>query len=182
MTCIIAVETKDNNVVMAGDNLGSNGHTGSNYHQPKVFKHSGMMFGYTSTFRFGQIIEVMLNNNSIHLPATDAEVYPWLVNTFVPKVRDVLKQNDCSGGNMLIGVRGQVWEMQGDFSVLRAEDGYNSVGSGEEAAKAALGMYKELGNEFQNATQAERVLRDVMNVVGSQIVSVSQSCDVISLN
>lgn len=72
MTCIIGIETKDGKVILGGDNLGSDGHTSSLYAQSKIFKHSGMIFGYTSSFRFGQLVEVLLDDNSIHPPKKKA--------------------------------------------------------------------------------------------------------------
>ena len=52
MTCIVGLECSDG-AVIAGDFCGCNGFTYHTMIPSKVFKHSQMLFGYTSTFRFG---------------------------------------------------------------------------------------------------------------------------------
>ena len=46
MTCICAL-VKDGEVWMAGDLMGSNGHTGKVYPDSKVFINGEIIFGYT---------------------------------------------------------------------------------------------------------------------------------------
>lgn len=41
---------------------------------------------------------------------------------------------------MLMGINGELWELQSDFSILRTKNGYASVGSGCEVAKGVLMM------------------------------------------
>ena len=91
MTCIMAIETSDGNVVIGGDYLGSNGFTKGLYSVPKIFRHSNMIFGYTSTFRFGQIIEHILDDNTLYPPANSDSTYEWLVKSFIPKLKKSIK-------------------------------------------------------------------------------------------
>lgn len=179
MTCIVAVEavrdSGDNVVVMAGDYLGSNGFTKNLVTQPKVFSHSGMVFGYTSTFRFGQLIEHCLDNNELMLPKPE-ETYKWLVKRFVPELKSVLKENDYNdGGNALIGIHGQVWEIQSDFSVLRHDLGFGSVGSGEYHAESSILTYLNFISKGIKPTEKQviEMLDHVFGNVSTFVTSVS---------
>lgn len=180
MTCIIGIETENGKIVMGGDTLGSNGWTGENFVQPKIFKHSGMIFGYCGSFRFGQLIEVALDDNQLVLPPKK-DTYRWLIGTFVPKIQKLFKENEEKCGNALIGLNGELWELQGDYSILRASNGYNAVGSGEDVAKGALGMFRELGNTFSDEHISKEQIKNAMNVTGSLVVSVSKECNVLVL-
>ena len=187
MTCIMAIETSDNNVVMGGDKLGSNGFTKTIFTVPKIFKHSGMMFGYTSTFRFGQIIECVLDDNKMYPPTPDGEndtTYKWLVRVFIPKLKSTLKSEDYSnGGNAIIVINNQVWELQNDFSVLRAAGGISSVGSCEFHAISSL-MTQVLNNDGNLPTteQAIAFVKTAFTVVGTCVTSVSEQHDIIQFN
>ena len=108
--------------------------------QPKVFNKKGVVFGYTSSYRFGQVLEHMLADPVV--PEDTDDIYRWLITVVVPDIKSALKESgygkDSEGGNALIGVRGQLWELQPDYSVLRSVLGYNAVGSGEEYARASV--------------------------------------------
>lgn len=179
MTCIIAVEAVDNNgndvVVMAGDHLGSNGFTKNIVTQPKVFSHSGIVFGYTTSFRFGQLIEHCLDNNELMLPPKE-NTYKWLVKQFVPELKSILKDNDyTSGGNALVGINGQLWEIQNDFSVLKHDIGFGSVGSGTYHTEAAILTWSklELNGKKPNVSEVEVMLDHVFETVSTFVTSVS---------
>ena len=180
MTCIIGIETKDGKVVIGGDTLGSNGHSSSEINESKVFSHSNMIFGYTSSFRFGQIVEVMLDNNKIHTPQTK-DTYKWMIGTFIPMLQSVLKENEASTGVMLVGVNGQLYNVQSDFSVLRNSSGFDSVGSGDTFAIGAVGFQVLSHGKPENLEDANRLLKSVMQVVGTNCVSVSTRCNTVSL-
>jgi len=139
ITCIVGLEHKGK-VIIGGDVQGTGGNTKILHTQPKVFNKKGVLMGYTSSYRFGQILEHNLADPVV--PENINEVYRWLITVLVPDIKRALKDHnygkDDSGGNALIGVRGQLWELQPDFSVLRSVLGYNAVGSGEEYAKASV--------------------------------------------
>lgn len=183
MTCIMAVETCDDNVVLAGDYLGSNGFTKAIFSGSKIFKHSNMMFGYTSTFRFGQIIECVLDDNSLYPPVDKADTYSWLVRNFVPKLKATLKEEDyTSGGNAILVINAQVWELQPDFSVLRAESGVNAVGSGEYHAISSLltQIHAVNGGKLPTTEQAKEFIKVAYDVVGTCVTSVSTKHNILT--
>lgn len=134
MTCIVAMEFRGH-VYMASDTLGSDSVSKVTLTQPKVFVKDGILFGYTASFRFGQILEHCLP--TLNPPTEDHLVYAWLVREFVPLVRDALKEhgylNDKNAeeqeGYCLLGIGPHIWTLQGNFSVIRHTIGYAAVGS-----------------------------------------------------
>lgn len=175
MTCIVAIECTENDAVIGGDFCGSDGFTYLTVEQPKVFRHSGMLFGYTSTFRFGQIIEHILDDNTLYPPSEGTKTYEWLVRSFVPKLRDVLKNEEYQrGGNAIIVVNGQVWELQNDFSVIRTNAGIASVGSGTYHATAIMiGELMELGRK-PTVEEAKNIVTKAYRVTAHCVTSVSE--------
>lgn len=98
--------------------------------------------GYTTSFRFGQIL-----NHHLHL-CTDIEDTPeaYLVRHAIPAIRKALsgngwmrKENEREeGGAALIGYRGELFELQSDMSVLEPEDPIAACGSGYQYTLAAM--------------------------------------------
>jgi hypothetical protein len=145
MTCIIGFEDKENNkVYIGGDSCGSNLYNYSLISEPKVFVKDKFIFGYTSTFRFGQLIQYKLKIPE-HREDKQSD-YEYLVSELAEAIRKCLKDNGHteidksleSGGNCLIGYKGKLYELQCDFSILRTANGFNAVGCGEVAAKTAM--------------------------------------------
>jgi ATP-dependent protease HslVU (ClpYQ) peptidase subunit len=136
MTCIVGIE--NNGVVhLGGDIQGTGGNNKIVHTQPKVFNRKGVLFGFTTSYRFGQILEHSLPTPVV--PEDQDDVYRWLITVLIPDIRKALRDEGYEGGgNCLIGVRGQLWELQNDFSVLRSVRGYAAVGSGYEYAMGSL--------------------------------------------
>lgn len=136
MTCIVGVEMGDR-VVMGGDIQGSSPMTKIVHTRAKVFTVGDLIFGYTTSYRFGQIIENFLPEP--HVPADSDRYYEWLIGKLIPDIKGTLERHGWKdGGSCLIGVGGELWAMQDEFSVLRSVNGYNAVGSGEFNAMGAL--------------------------------------------
>lgn len=142
MTCIVGIEY-NGKVLIGGDVQGTSPNHKIVHTQPKVFFKKDIIIGYTTSYRFGQILE----NNLLDpvAPEDDEEVYRWLVTVLVPNIRETLDKNKYpEGGTCLIGVRGQLWSLQSDYSVLRSVLGYESIGSGCEYALGSI--YTSLNN------------------------------------
>ncbi|MBE0470427.1 MAG: hypothetical protein IBX55_13095 [Methyloprofundus sp.] len=178
MTCIVAIETQDNNAVIAGDFCGSDGFKKGNVTSPKIFKHSGMIFGYTSSFRFGQIIEHILDDNTLYPPSDATKTYEWLVRNFIPKLQKSLKDEEYQGGGDAICIiNAQVWQIQSDFSVIRPETGVCAVGSGEYHALSSILTNILLNNDGElpiNAVQANYFVLMAYKVTAACVTSVSE--------
>lgn len=175
MTCIIGIEYKDK-VYIGGDIQATGGNHKVVHTQPKVYKIGDMIIGYSGSYRFGQLLETGLSDPFI--PAKGYSTYKWLVNVIVPEVVNILESGgyfgdedsvdspSISGGNCLIGVTDELWELQDDFSLLRSVRGYNAVGSGHEYALAATEALKD---QFKTP---EPLMQKVMSIVNMHCPSV----------
>ena len=76
MTCIVGLES-NGKVYIAGDIQGTGGNSKVIHTQPKVFNKKGVLFGYTTSYRFGQILEHNLQDPVV--PEKDEDVYRWLI-------------------------------------------------------------------------------------------------------
>lgn len=177
MTCIVGLEYK-NKVFLGGDIQGTGGNNKVVHTQPKVFHKKDLVFGYTTSYRFGQILEHNLVNPVI--PEKDEEIYKWLVTVLVPDIKTILKSNDYSeGGNCLIGIRGQLWDMQNDFSVLRSVRGFGSVGSGYEYAMGSISTSLNKAKPTSE-TIAKNIIKNAILTAGTFSPSVGQDSVIIS--
>ena len=169
MTCIVGLEW-NNAAFIGGDLQGTGGNHSFQHTQPKIFERGGVLFGYTTSYRFGQIIENHLQD-PLHVPENRNDVYYWICQELVPKMIITLEQNNWGqGGTMLLAVHGQLWTLQSDFSVLRSVEGYNAVGSGYEYALGSLHTYimnqQYYGipeREYYNDTFPEQMIKDAIS-------------------
>ena len=142
MTCIVGLEYEDG-VIIGCDAAAVTGSLKMITTTPKVFRLQNLLIGYTWSFRMGQVLQYA--KDIPDLTNTNSN-YEYLVSDFVPFVRSLFKdagimkvENSVEeGGQFLVGIRGQLFEINSDFCVLRYEDGFNAVGSGQSYALGAL--------------------------------------------
>lgn len=140
MTAIVGY-TDGKNTWLGGDSAGSNGYSIEANSQPKIFAVRNAIFGYTTSFRMGQLLEHHLKLSERAKPEIS-----HIIQKIIPKIRRIFKANGYthlkdsveSGGNFLVGIGGCLFEVQSDFSVLQGVRKYNAVGSGGEAALGAM--------------------------------------------
>lgn len=177
MTCIVGIEHAGR-VLMGGDVQGTGPNNKVLHTQPKVFAKNGILFGYTTSYRFGQIIEHGLKEPIA--PDSDTEIYRWLVTVLVPDIRKSLKDEGYEqGGNCLIGIRGQLWELHTDFCVLRSVKGYAAVGSGHEYALGSVFTSVNF-SRLEHRDDAERAIKRAIAVAGTFSPSVGTDATVLS--
>lgn len=141
MTCIVAFK-QDGKTWIAGDMLGSNGDTKKLIAQPKVFKNKNLFIGYTTSFRFGQVLEHAWNPPR-HI-AEDKSDMKYLVEDAIPSMMQCLKDSgvkeiaDFGGyGDCIIVYNQKIYHMQSDNAILEYSD-YESCGSGAVMANALM--------------------------------------------
>lgn len=148
MTCIVGIETGDH-VVIGGDSAGVAGYGLTVRADEKVWARDGFAFGFTSSFRMGQLLryKLRLPPSRLEVKASDdAGCYRWMVTDFVDAVRACLKEGgylktdsgEEKGGTFLVGWHGRLYAIHGDLQVGRAMAGYCGVGCGGEIAEGAL--------------------------------------------
>jgi len=151
MTCIVGIEHKDrgeNMVYMGGDSAAVGGWDMSIETGPKVFHVGEFLIGYTSSFRMGQLLQYHLSVK----PQEKESNRAYMIAVFAEAVRELLKghgyarveNNEEEGGCFLVGYRGELYTMEGDFAVLRSADGFAAIGCG---SSYALGALKAMGLE-----------------------------------
>jgi hypothetical protein len=167
-------------VFIGGDVQGTGWNNKVVHTQPKVFNKKGVLFGFTTSYRFGQVLEHNLQDPVVPLDA-NGDVYRWLISVLIPDIRRILKDNGYEkGGTCLIGVRGQLWEMQDDFSVLRSVCGYGSCGSGYEYAMGSMSTTMAV-TPPRNEDEVIAMLKRAVYVAGTFSPSVGTDCTVVSV-
>ncbi len=146
MTCIIGIRTNDK-VFIGGDSAGVAGYSISTRADQKVFKNGEFIFGFTSSFRMGQILEYKFTPPPRH---PETPIYKYMVTDFVDGIRAMFK--DCGymrknneveqGGSFLVGVENRLFQIASDFQVAENIDPYNATGCGEDIAFGALHVLK----------------------------------------
>lgn len=156
MTCIVGY-ADGKKVWIGGDSAGVDGRYGLQVRaDSKVFvrekKMPGtelsyrMVFGFTSSFRMGQIIRYDMELPTVFPPKDARECEAWMVKEFVPKLRKALsdggflqkKNEEENGGTFLCGVNGILFAIQDDFQVGRTTVNYDAVGCGDHLAIGAM--------------------------------------------
>ncbi|GIG89802.1 Ntn hydrolase family protein [Plantactinospora endophytica] len=140
MTAIVGL-VHDGVVYIGGDSAGVSGYSMTVRADAKVFRIGPYVFGFTTSFRMGQLIRYALV-----APTPAGNLDRFMATTFVNAVRECLKEggwakrdNDREeGGTFLVGVRGRLFTVEDDYQVGASADGYAAVGCGSEIALGAL--------------------------------------------
>lgn len=156
MTCIVAIRDAGK-IYMGADSLGSNGYSKVIRQDKKVFIKNNMIFGFTSSFRMGQILEYSFNIPEQNKKQKD---FNYLVDTFIPALIETyssklyLKKSSeqASGGVFLLGFNKKLYKIESDFQVGMSVDAYDSCGCGEYYAIGSLHTTKNF-----NLTPKERI-------------------------
>jgi ATP-dependent protease HslVU (ClpYQ) peptidase subunit len=142
MTCIVAI-AQNNKVYMAGDSAAvSDNHYTHYIKNPKVFINGDYLIGYTSSFRMGQLLEFA----KLPKPSVTTSLYEFMCTEFINYIRSILKEagyakidnNQESVGNFLVGVHGELFEIQGDLAVIQTDPEYAAIGSGISCSLGSL--------------------------------------------
>lgn len=152
MTCIVGFRDFTNNkVYIGGDSYSVT--SSLEYHvmdNDKVFERQGLIFGYTSTWRFGQLVQYTME----YPPRiSDTNSMEYLCRQWVPALLACLQDNGHVGtgtqedhdgklqsGQALIGLDGKLFFLNSDFSILQPSNGTFAVGCGADFALGAMAV------------------------------------------
>lgn len=181
MTCIVAL-VDHGSVHMAGDLMGSNGFTGRVYEKSKVFINDGFIFGYTTSFRMGQLLEYSWNAPPRTERTDDDEyLYRDVVNSFMKLFKDNhyghKKEHEMETGEFLFGWKGRLFLHQENHSILEI-DNFTSIGSGSYHAEAALATLVEYTDWKMDH---EFLLSSAISVASGFVTSVSSKYSYLEL-
>jgi len=149
MTCIIGCVDK-NYMYIAGDSCGSNGHSYTIRKDDKIFKKGQMLFGYTTSFRMGHLLQWKLKIPKHPLDMSTIEYMNTLfideiIKCFTDNSYCKIDSNVKTGGNFLVLYKGRVFDIGNDYQVGENFDGVTTCGCGHIASLAAFKMAKETG-------------------------------------
>ncbi|GJD58678.1 hypothetical protein [Methylobacterium dankookense] len=143
MTCIVGLE-HEGRVYIGGDSAGVDSRYALTVRaDEKVFARDGVVMGFTSSFRMGQLLHYAL---VLPRQAEGQDDMEFMVTTFMDAVRTCLKAGGYTkvenaveeGGTFLIGRKGRLYTIQDDFQVARASLRFDAVGCGDLIALGAL--------------------------------------------
>jgi len=144
MTCIVGyVDPKTNDIYMGADSASGNSYECKSSACSKVFTNGQMIFGFTSSWRMGQLLE-----HALRIPEHQqkVDVMQYMVTTFIDAVRTCLKEGgfarkeneEESGGTFLVGYHGKLFKISGDYQVNESLAPYDACGCGESFALGAM--------------------------------------------
>lgn len=147
MTCIAGL-VHEGAVYIGGDSCGLGGTRMVIRKDTKVFERGGMVFGFTSSFRMGQLLAHSLN---VPEQRSSQSVEQFMATDFINTIRDCLKAGGFSatkegvetGGTFLVGYRGRLFEIEDDYQVGERHCGFAAVGCGSDIALGALSVLPE---------------------------------------
>lgn len=128
-------------VYIGGDSAGIAGYQLTSRADAKVFRTGPFVFGFTTSFRMGQLIRW-----SLTVPEPEGDLERFMCTTFIDRVRECLKDGGWAtknsdreeGGTFLVGTAGRLFTVESDYQVGEAADGYAAVGAGDGVALGAL--------------------------------------------
>jgi ATP-dependent protease HslVU (ClpYQ) peptidase subunit len=152
MTCIVGV-IENGVIYVGGDSAGVAGSAIRIREDSKIFTKNGMIFGFTSSFRMGQIIRY-----SFVIPhqKESKDDYEYLCTDFISSLSSSLKENGYKdGGTFLLGYKNNLYRVDSDFQVAKNNFNYDACGCGEDYA---LGALYAMGDSFSPYDQVKKAL------------------------
>lgn len=150
MTCIVGyIDRKNKKAYIGGDSDGSNHSNIGHRKDKKVFEKSGMLFGYTTSYRMGQLLKEVLVIPDIE---KDEDEFTYMVTKFIPELIKIYdeskylqkdKDGQAQGGFFITILNDRLFVVESDFQVHEPDYDYTSVGSG---------MYYALGSLYTSSS------------------------------
>ena len=142
MTCIVGW-AENGNVWVGGDSAGVAGYMLAKRADEKVFNKDEFIFGFTSSFRMGQLIRYKLSIPKIE---ENQDIDDYLYVKFLDAVIKCFKDNqyakidsnEIHGGTFLFGFRGCLYQVEGDFQIGKPMLNFDAVGCGQDIALGCL--------------------------------------------
>ncbi len=143
MTCIVGIIAHDNSVWIGGDSAGVGGYKLTIRKDEKVFKKGEFIFGFTSSFRMGQLIRYSFSPPKRH---EGSDLFEYMATAFIDAIRECFKaggyarkkNDEEQGGCFMVGYRGRLFVIYDDYQVEEPVTPYAAVGCGDDIAYGSL--------------------------------------------
>lgn len=149
MTCICGL-VDNGDVYIGGDSAGVAGLSLSIRADEKVFGNGPFIMGFTSSFRMGQLLRYKFSPPAQTVHQTDME---YMVTSFIDACRQCFAGNGfgdkdaTSGGTFLVGYKGKLYTIEGDYQVGIPSIPFDAVGCGADLALGAMYATEKLSPE-----------------------------------
>lgn len=141
MTCIIGLAVEDA-VYLAADSAGSDGWVTRHVTTSKLVRRGDFLFGYTGSFRMGQILQYHLAIPEKQEGEADRAYVSRIVEAIRLRFKELgftsIESSVERGGDFLVTYANRLYTVQGDFSFIEHADGFDAIGAGCMAALGAL--------------------------------------------
>jgi len=153
MTCIVGL-VKKNKVYIGGDSAGVNSWWDLVIRgDEKVFQKENMVFGFTTSFRMGQILRYSFK---IPYHQHGIETIDYMCSIFIDELIKCFKEkgysknedNQVPVGDFLVGYNGQLFEIHNDFQVGVNVNKMAACGCGYAYALGALEILENTVNQY----------------------------------
>lgn len=140
MTCIVGLVDKGD-VYIGGDSAGVAGLSLSIRADEKVFGNGPFIMGFTSSFRMGQLLRYKFSPPAQTVHQDDME---YMVTSFIDAARQCFSTNGFGdkdatvGGTFLVGYKGNLYTIEGDYQVGKSQASFDAVGCGSDLALGSL--------------------------------------------
>lgn len=161
MTAIVGF-VEGGTVYLGADSLGTSGTSKCARSDKKIFRRGEFVIGFTTSFRMGQVLQYQLVVPEQKPDVTDHE---FMCTMFIDACRKCLieggvakSENEVeSCGTFLVGYRGRLYQVAGDFQVGESTETYDACGCGEDLALGAFHAmsYLEISVEDRLETALE---------------------------
>lgn len=190
MTCIVAIK-HNGTIYMGADSAGSEvgGIAIRTRSDEKVFVADGFIIGFAGSFRLGQLLRYSL---TVPEQSSKQDDMLFMVDTFIDSIRYMLREKgvlskesetEYQCGEFIVGYRGNIYMIEGDFQVACPIEDYMAAGSGDQAALGALYATEDMGIEPENririaleaAQEYSLGVREPFNILKFENSSVNQT-------
>lgn len=140
MTCIVGL-VDNGDVYIGGDSAGVAGLSLSIRADEKVFGNGPFIMGFTSSFRMGQLLRYKFSPPAQTVHQNDME---YMVTSFIDAARQCFSANGFGdkdatrGGTFLVGYKGKLYTVEGDYQVGIPTAPFDAVGCGSDLALGAM--------------------------------------------
>lgn len=160
-TSAIGAEQK-HDIYMGADSAGVGGYSLRIRADEKVFIKDDFIFGFTSSFRMGQLIRYKFNiPDRTENQSTDDYIHTTFLDNLIECLKingyATIDKNEIRGGTFLFGYRGRLYEVEDNFQIAKYNKPYASVGCG---SNIALGCMYGLNNKLISPEDMIRISLD----------------------
>lgn len=181
MTCIVGI-VDEGRVWLGADSAGVGGYDLTLRKDPKVFRNGAFIFGFTTSFRMGQLLRYSFDPPEL---IDKDRVDAFMAVGFIDAVRECLRKGGYAskkderetGGTFLVGVAGRLFRVEDDYQVGESLTGYDACGCGEPYARGALYATKNMHAENRINIALRAAEAHSAGVRGPFVVEVLQPVD-----